>query len=178
MIWMLSICKLKIFLSYSLKQIFRLILRVRAVWMRRAVETGLAYTREWNYYPSSEENISCKDYHLENLWISFCNLFLLESAGKILETLYLQKMQVYNIKRSKAAEMLNLMRRKWFLKSGLALPTGCTFAGLTSNSVLVKLSLALALPLSHNTSLDQHSKDWASVRMPLQNKIFIGIVSL
>lgn len=63
--------------------------------------------------------------------ISICNLFLLEDEGKILEMLYLLKMQVYSIKRSKAAEMLNLIRRKWYLKSGLALLSGCACAGFT-----------------------------------------------
>lgn len=42
----------------------------------------------------------------------------------------------------------------------------------------MKLSLALVLPLSHNASLDQHSKGWASVGMPLQNKVFIEKVDL
>lgn len=150
---------------------------MRAVWRGRAVETGLAHTREWNY-PPSEENSSSKDYHLGNLRIYFCNLFLLVGEGEILEILYLLKVQVYSIKRSKATEMLNLMRRKWCLKSGLAFSSGYILAGFTFlSSILVKLSLAVVLPLSHSASFDQHSKGWASVEMPLQNKIFVDIIN-
>lgn len=146
--------------------------------MGRAVETALAYTREWNYYPFSEKNSSCKDCNLGNSGIFFVIYFFWRVRGKFL-TWFIYWRCKYILLRSKAAEMLNLMRRKRCVNSGLALPSGCTLAGFTFlSSVLVKLSLALVLPLSHNASLDQYSKGWACVGMPFQNKIFIEIVDL
>lgn len=41
-----------------------------------------------------------------------------------------------------------------------------------------KVKFSLVLPVSHNASFGQHSKDWASVGMAPQNEMFIGIVNL
>lgn len=110
--------------------------------------------------------------------VFFVIYFFWRVRGKFL-TWFIYWRCKYILLRSKAAEMLNLMRRKRCVNSGLALPSGCTLAGFTFlSSVLVKLSLALVLPLSHNASLDQYSKGWACVGMPFQNKIFIEIVDL
>lgn len=117
------------------------------------------------------EEIPVKTTILGNLG-NFCNEFILEGEGKILEILHLLMMQMSMIKRPKAAEIFNLIRKKAMFRIGLGIARRMYLSELhLPRSVLVKLNLALVLPSSRRASLDQYRASRVSVAMPRQSTV-------